>query len=856
MRTVSRLLCVGCLLLLGAATAWGQAAQRDPHIGYVYPAGGEQGSTIWLTVGGQQLDGVDEVYVSGAGVTAASVRYMGRFRPLDKEQREELKRRLAAPRARLQSAAPAESAEAAAGAAETGSEDMMGEGTAAPTDPAADARPGARKGARKGARNGARAGDGDGPGTAGATGATGDEQRGKKAAGRRANPPAASKDPAAPTKKDAIFDNHPLLKNLDRLSLRELDFVENGFFRLDRKMQPNAQLAESAYLELHIDPTAASGDRELRLRTPRGLTNPLCFQVGTLPEVAEPDPYDPRARDGAPLALPIVLNGPIRPGDIDRVSLRAQAGQRLVIETSARHLVPYLADAVPGWFSATLALFDPSGREVAFADHYRFAPDPVLFYTVPETGVYRLEIRDSIYRGREDFVYRVRVGELPYITSIFPLGGPVGRELVATVAGENLADTRLPLDTEAGAGAAGVRTATMAGDATPSNSVTYAVDDLPECAEAEPNDGRQEAQAVTLPRIVNGAVGRPDDADLFEFTGRAGEEIVAEVTARRLQSPLDSLLRLTDAAGKVLAWNDDHVDQDGHLYRDLDLVTHPADSYLRFRLPADGVYRVQVTDAQQGGGAAWAYRLRLGPPRPDFALRVTPSSLNLRATGSAVITAYALRRDGFDGAIDVRLVGAPAGFTVQGGRIPAGRDRVRMTLTAPPEPPAGPLSLHLEGRAELADREVTRRAVPAEDMMQAFLYRHLVPAQELAVSVARTKGRSARPVIVGETPVRIPLGGTARVRIQVPRGTPLANLKLELDSAPVGISIQEVVVSPGAVELVLKAASEGVRVGLADNLIIEAFTERAAPGKNGKPAQQPQRFSAGVLPAVPFEIVE
>ena len=32
----------------------------------------------------------------------------------------------------------------------------------------------------------------------------------------------------------------------------------------------------------------------------------------------------------------------------------------------------------------------------------------------------------AIYRGREDFVYRITIGELPFVTSIFPLGGRAG----------------------------------------------------------------------------------------------------------------------------------------------------------------------------------------------------------------------------------------------------------------------------------------------------------------------------------------------------------------------------------------------------------------------------------------------
>lgn len=46
-----------------------QAQQPNaPHIGYVYPAGGRQGTTFNVKVGGQFLDGVSDVYVSGEGV--------------------------------------------------------------------------------------------------------------------------------------------------------------------------------------------------------------------------------------------------------------------------------------------------------------------------------------------------------------------------------------------------------------------------------------------------------------------------------------------------------------------------------------------------------------------------------------------------------------------------------------------------------------------------------------------------------------------------------------------------------------------------------------------------------------------
>ncbi|MCX6902305.1 MAG: hypothetical protein NTW03_02255 [Verrucomicrobia bacterium] len=51
-----------------------------------------------------------------------------------------------------------------------------------------------------------------------------------------------------------------------------------------------------------------------------------------------------------------------------------------------------------------------------------------------------LAIYDAIYRGREDFVYRVTIGELPFITSIFPLGGQMGVSVTPKIKGWNLQD--------------------------------------------------------------------------------------------------------------------------------------------------------------------------------------------------------------------------------------------------------------------------------------------------------------------------------------------------------------------------------------------------------------------------------
>jgi len=246
--------------------------------------------------------------------------------------------------------------------------------------------------------------------------------------------------------------------------------------------------------------------------------------------------------------------------------------------------------------------------------------------------------------------------------------------------------------------------------------------------------------------------------------------------------------------------------------------------------------------------------LRISGPRPDFDLRVTPSSLSGRAGTAVPLSIIALRRDGFSGGISVALKDAPQGFSLGGAQVPAGRDEVRATLTVPRSASDRPVVLRLEGRATIAGREVRRPAVPADDMLQAFAYHHLVPAQELLVAVLERGGPAAPVRLLERGPARLPAGGTAAVRFAAPNAPFLRQVKLELNEPPEGISIRDVSFSQEGLTVLL-AADAKVKPGLKGNLIINAFVERVPPAAKGKPPGQKQRVAVRTLPAVPFEIV-
>jgi len=731
-------------------------AQSQPHIAYVYPAGGQTGTTFRVVIGGQNLMAISNALVTGKGIHAI---VLERSRPMGQKEFSDLRDRFKALQDRFQAT---------------------------------------------------RRGDGTNTWT-----------------------------PADIAEQEQIREK--LLKNPP-----------------NRKANPG--MIEIVTLQVAIATNADAVDREIRLASPGALSNPMKFRVGTLPEISRPAarPANPDLEPflvklgktaspaGTPkyeatVPLPVTLNGQVMPGGVDRYRFTARRGQLLVFAAGARSLVPYLADAVPGWFEATLTVFDDTGKELANEERFRFKPDPVLHFEVPRDGDYTVEIHDSIFRGREDFVYRLTIGELPFVTGIFPPGGRIGEKTPVTLAGWNLPETIFVRDNSRSAPGISPFSELF-------NPVPFATDDLPECFENGSDNSEETAQAVTIPAIINGRIVWPGESDVFKFEGRAGQQIVAEVIARRVDSPLDSFLRLTDAGGKQLAANDDFEDKGSGL------ETHHADSYLTATLPADGTYYLHLNDTQGKGGLDFVYRLRVSEPRPDFSLRLAPSSLAIRAGMSVPVTVYALRKDGFTNAIDLRLDEVP-GLTLSGARIPENQDKVQFTLKASPQIAGKIFHPAIEGIAIVDERTISHTALPADDMMQAFAYRHLVPAQELAVAVVGTPRPGAKDSvrILSTTPVKIRPGGTARVMVATPANFN-SQFHFGLRGAPEGVSLATNSATTNGIELVIAADAEKVIAGTNGNLIVDLFPKNPPAGGTPKKNNTTSR-ATGTLPAIPFEIV-
>ena len=189
------------------------------------------------------------------------------------------------------------------------------------------------------------------------------------------------------------------------------------------------------------------------------------------------------------------------------------------------------------------------------------------------------------------------------MTSIFPGGARVGEPVTIEMNGWNLQEAKLAPPPKTAKPGVHLIAANKKGVV--SNYLPFALGTLPECFDKESNNDQPHAQKVKLPIVVNGRMDRPDDWDVFGVEGRAGDTIVAEVTARRLDSPMDSMLKLTDAAGKLLALNDDHADPESGLN------THHAEGAVLRRV---SMYVRRQVPFSRGFVNCWIFGRMLQPP--------------------------------------------------------------------------------------------------------------------------------------------------------------------------------------------------------------------------------------------------
>ncbi len=506
----------------------------------------------------------------------------------------------------------------------------------------------------------------------------------------------------------------------------------------------------------------------LRVLTREGISNPVIFRVGVLPEVNEEEPNDvPSA--AKPIALPVTVNGRLGPTDRDTFRFSAKAGERLVFEVEARRL----GSAV----DPTLHVLRADGRELALGeDTYGLDVDARIDHTFKDAGEYLIQVHDAMYLGRAPDFYRLRIGAFAYAEAIFPLGGRAGSEIDVALDGGSLeapvvSRVRLDPDPLERWTQVSLPPSLDAGGALP---FRFRIGALPEALE-----GPREKPGAALPlpasTTMNGRLLTPREADRYALEVAPGQAWTASVEAASLGSWLDGVLTVSKEDGAKIAAADD----DGG----------SPDPKVDFAVP-EGVKKVvlSVEDLHHRGGKPFGYRLTARPQRPDFALKLNTTRVGLPLGGTALIEVECVRA-GYGGPVSLSITPAPVGFSLRGGEILPDQAKGYVTLTGPDVAAFGRVLLEVTGTGGTAADPIVRRAQGT-----VFLASDQnVPVSPLTVAAIEGAVTSAPPLVVKAAGViEVVVGHAAALPVEAVRAQGVSGeIKLVGLSGPPGVTAGE-----------------------------------------------------------------
>jgi hypothetical protein len=600
----------------------------------------------------------------------------------------------------------------------------------------------------------------------------------------------------------------------------------------------------STSLTVTLDAKAASlGPVSLTVESPLGPSNGVTVALEAFDSIAETGRTDSLS-SAMTIPLDRVVAGVLdRAGDADFVRFEAKAGQEIGMTVAAAK------------FSPLLSVHGPAGELLgeSAAGAYGFV--------APKDGAYTVGVRDRDFRGGGDFAYRLAVGRLPVVTTVFPPVVARGTTTTVHVAGVHL-PTREPLTVTVTADEKAMTKdlVPLLGEPRPAGTATVRIDDLP----AIVANGRE----AVLPKAngaADGLLAKPGDELVVAFRAKTGERLIVEGLARRFGSPVDPQIEIRDSSGKPVpratlrcvartnltfrdhdsvkpglrleTWNElaandlllidaeivkiqqlpGHPDADcdffdvngirsaffdttpAHHAKDSPMYKielHPPganfppngmpvvrldyrnddggpgygkDARLFFTAPADGDYRVRLTDARGAGGPEHIVRVTVRPPKPDVKVKVAPAKPSVWAGGAVPITVSVDRLDGEDGPVDVKLTNLPEGFSSPPGRIEAGF--VSTTLV-----------LHAAAAAKAGSKPMTLVATTADGR-----------SREIAVPAPTVDAKPEMTVALDTAKLTIIPGKEVRFTVKITRADGFRNrVPIEVRGLPHGVAVQNI----------------------------------------------------------------
>ncbi|MBI2479641.1 MAG: serine protease [Planctomycetia bacterium] len=525
--------------------------------------------------------------------------------------------------------------------------------------------------------------------------------------------------------------------------IEHLLFSHPGITATPKLAADGQPVPSTFFVNIHAD--CPPGIHEARVMSRLGISTSRVFTVGTLPEVKQVQPSTTVAA-ALPLEVNSICNASLPVRAVNHYRFKATKGQRIIVDCAAK--------GIDSKMNPVLIIADAEGRDLVVQRR-----GGALDFTVPDDATYVIKVHELTFQGGPDCFYRLALHE---VAADAPL-------------------TRLPSTRAV-------------------SSFSWPPANLPPAAsstETEPNNLHAQARKIALPCDIAGNFFPAADVDTFEFTAKKGEVWWVEVASERLGRPTDPSIivqqvvgegadeKLTDVVELSDILSPVKRSSNGYAYDGPPYNAGSADILGKIEIKEDGVYRLQLSDLFGGtrNDLQNEYRLIIRQAAPDFALvawalhmelrngdrNALSKPIALRGGSTMALEVVAVRRDGFDGEIELSMEHLPDGVTAAGLKIPAGESHGIMLLTAKEDAPRGMRIANLLGRAKIGDDEVVRNcqvasmAWPVQDAWSEIPTPRLladvpvsVGASELApISVAATENKVGE-VAAGES-LKIPL---------------------------------------------------------------------------------------------------
>jgi hypothetical protein len=481
-----------------------------------------------------------------------------------------------------------------------------------------------------------------------------------------------------------------------------------------RKMDAEGKAVPNAF-RVKIASDCPVGLYEARVLSRLGISSSRVFSVDALPQIVPPSP-NTRLETACELSVNSVCSAALTNKTVDYYAFQARQGQRYLIHCAAR--------GIDSKLDAVLIVADAAGKDL-IAERRGGSID----FTAAANGRHLIKVHDLTFKGGPPCFYRLSLREL------------------------------------------------AAGDVIPAFPTTQAVNAFswpPEgvaavapLAEIEPNHQPEQAQKISLPCDLAGKFFPAADVDRYEFTAAKGEVWWIEIASERLGRPTDPsvLVQKRTGEGAGVQWVDVAEFNDipspikpssnGYSYDGPPYDGGSSDLLGKLEIKEDGVYQLRVNDLFGGTRSddRNIYRLCIRKAAPDFALaawrlhfelrngdrNAVSKPLALRAGTTVALEVLAMRRDGFDGEIELAMDGLPPGVTAHGFKIPAGQSRGIMIVSADQDASPSWGNVTITGRATI----------------DGTLRTHHVRMAEMAWPIPDAWGEIPAPRLVRNLPVSV-----------------------------------------------------------------------------------------------------